>query len=152
MPQFGRNETAGVAERTWTNFLLVQQTFEESGKGHVVTQLMCSMLGLVVFPWERSVIDRAKLEQLDKLVVEGWPRWQFCEGNCETLWDLIRNLRHSVAHSEIWFSTDSRNLNEVSIEFANYPRNRPRWKAQIRGDNLREFCMQFQKYISNVVD
>jgi len=127
MPRFGRNETEGLAERTWTNFLLIERTFTENDEGHVVTQLVCSLLGLVVFPWERRVLDHANSERLEKLIGEGWPQWEFVEGGCQTLGDLIRNLRHGVAHSNVWFSAESRHssVSSLMLSHKETPARRP---------------------------
>jgi hypothetical protein len=85
------------------------------------------LLGLVVFPWERRVLDHANSERLEKLIGEGWPQWEFVEGGCQTLGDLIRNLRRGVAHSNVWFSAESRHssVSSLMLSHKETPARRP---------------------------
>src|SRR4051794_9423391 len=54
-----RNSRSGFAQRTLKNLSYIEQTREQSAPAdvHVVTQLVLSMLGLVVIQWERGAFD-----------------------------------------------------------------------------------------------
>ena len=114
-----RNETIGFAERTRKNLLFIEHAFRQGEDVHVITQLVTSLLGLVVFPWERGFQEQAKALRLCDLAAKGWPQWAMTGQPCETLGTLIRVLRHAIAHGNVKFSSDSRIIDEVSVEFEN---------------------------------
>jgi hypothetical protein len=72
-----RNDAFGFAQRTRKNLAYIEKTFAEGADVHVVTQLVVSLLGLVVFPTERNVVRRLKTLNLSELESLGWPRWEF---------------------------------------------------------------------------
>ena len=45
-----RNDALGFAARTKQNLLMIEKAFEAGEDVHVVTQLVVSLLGLVVYP------------------------------------------------------------------------------------------------------
>jgi hypothetical protein len=55
-----RNESEGFAQRTRENLEFITHAKQQGSHVHVVTQLVNSMLGLVIFPWEAAVLDEAK--------------------------------------------------------------------------------------------
>ncbi len=148
-----RNDTLGFAERTRKNLLHIEAAFASGADVHVVTQLVTSLLGLVVFPWERGFQEHAKEAPLGDLIAKGWPRWKMKGVRCDTLGELIRVLRHSVAHGNIRFSSDSRRIEDISIEFENCPPNRPDllWYGSISAVDLRTFCLEFVKLVDGIV-
>lgn len=148
-----RNETLGFAERTRKNLEFVEAALAEGEDVHVVTQLVTSLLGLIVFPWERGFAEYARTVNLAGLAEKGWPLWEVRGRSCETLGELIRLLRHAVAHGNVRFSSDSRQVHEVVIEFWNYsPRDRRiDWETSISAPALREFCAKFIHLVENVV-
>jgi hypothetical protein len=124
---------ASIANRTLANLTRIELIDrEEADRGvdmaqrsvYPVTQLINSLLGLIVFPKEeysRAISDRP----LTKLYQEGWPTLEIshpnprciatrprsedqmrCEQNhsgCTTLHQLIRVLRNGVSHFNIEF-------------------------------------------------
>lgn len=44
-----RNDPLGFAQRSYINVRIIGQGLEEKGEGHVVTQLVQSILGYIVF-------------------------------------------------------------------------------------------------------
>lgn len=158
-PRFSRRETEGIVERTLANFHTIETAYNEGyPHAYVVTQLVCSLLGLVVFPWEQMVKDRAEKTPLADLKKAGWPEWEYLEGDAEpeTLDRLLWNLRNGVAHAHIWFSSDSRDLSDLVLEVTNFRvrQNKPKvvaWKGRIKGEELKEFCERLGSYIINVV-
>jgi len=140
-----RNDSLEFAKRTRKNFEHIERAFQAGEDVHVVTQLATSLLGLIVFPWEKQFDRRIKTQRLDELVKAGWPAWQVSEGTSSTLGELVRHLRNAVAHGHLTFSSDSRHINEVAIEFADYESKRPEpdWAARIETRDLRTFCLKF---------
>jgi DNA-binding MarR family transcriptional regulator len=148
-----RNDVLGFAARTRENLDCIERTFKDKRSGHVVTQLVSSLLGLVAFPHEKHLDAELKEIRLDRLAVEGWPRWEIRKGKCETLGSLVRRLRNAVAHGRLRFSSDSRELGEVTIEVEDWhPHARePHWRARIGAADLRAFCLRYVDLIEDTV-
>lgn len=152
----GRGETIGFAARTIRNLEYVVTAHACREPVHVVTQVVLSLLGLVVFPFEHLGKDvESSLGydlSIEQLEAKGWPGWEQAEGSrhATTLAHLIRNLRHATAHGNIEFSTNSRFLEEVRVTFINAPPNRPwRWEASIGADDLLKFCRRYATLIGS---
>ncbi len=149
-----RTTSLGFAERTKKNLLFVEQAFVSGDDVHVITQVVNSLLGLVIFPWERGFLDRIRNLLLTDLEKMGWPSWHLLEGKCVTLGQLTRYLRNGTSHGHIQFSSDSRFLEEVNIQVSNFPKwsaPRPDFIAEIRADHLREFCLNFASLVHNTI-
>lgn len=67
-----RNDPLGLAQRAWTNLRLVEREYDAKEKGHVVTQLVQSLLTLIVFPKEGIFFEHIESCTLDKLEARGW--------------------------------------------------------------------------------
>ena len=145
----GRGEVYGFAERTRKNLDHIIAAHEQQEGVHVVTQVVLSLLGVVVFPFERHESIGAWDLTLVELEHVGWPQWSYLKGwPPQRLSELVRHLRHATAHGNIAFSSDSRFLREVEVTFTNAPRNRDRqWQARIRADDLLVFCRRFLKRV-----
>ena len=149
----GRGETEGFAQRIRKNLDFIVEAHNECHVDvHVVTQVVLSLLGIIVFPFEKLAVQHKWEWSINELGAAGWPRWRYVTESSRpaSLWDLIRNLRHATAHNNIAFSSDSRWLNEVEITFTNN-HVKPKWEASIRGDELLEFCRLFLTRIEGVV-
>lgn len=147
-----RNQPIGFAERTKKNLVALEAAASNGGDVHLVTQIVMSLLGLVAFPWEKKVSAAVDGFSLDQLVVEGWPQWTFGLGSCDTLGDLARHLRNSVAHGRFLFSSESRVPAEVIVEFEDWkPKAKAaHWQARIQADQLRDFCLRFIALVNQV--
>jgi hypothetical protein len=140
-----RSETEGFATRTRRNLDFILAAHDAHEDVHIVTQMVLSLLGMVVYPFERAAGQSWQV-QLIELENQGWPQWNHRVGGYQpqTLWDLIRVLRHATAHGQIAFSSDSRYLAEVTVLFTNTPpHGGPRWDGSIRGDDLLNFCHRY---------
>jgi hypothetical protein len=148
-----RNEVLAFAARTRENLDCIERAFMDKGSGHVVTQLVSSLLGLIVFPHEKNFDASLKEIRLDRLAAEGWPRWEILKGKCETLGSLVHRLRNAVAHGRMRFSSDSRHMGDVTIEVEDWhPHARgPHWRARIGAVDLREFCLRYIALIEDTV-
>ena len=104
-----RNLVRDFAQRTRVNLETlrrVQQT-QPDQEVYEVTQLINSMLGLLVLPqqWFMRRIPEIPLEQL---VADGWPR-PVMEGEfppAANLQELVRYLRNAIAHFNLAFVAD----------------------------------------------
>jgi hypothetical protein len=153
MTTISRNDALGFAARAKKNLAHIEQAFAAGADVHVVTQLGMSLLGLIVFPQERHLVERVSALDLSALEIEGWPRWQQDLGHVDTLGELIRYLRNAVAHGRLKFSSDARSIEDVSIEVENYRPNEdvPNWRASIPAVELRDFCLRFVQLIEDTI-
>lgn len=107
------------AKRTRHNLEIIRRHKEHDYEAYEVTQLVNSLLGLIVLPKEKSNPKLPKTS-LGALFEQGWPSaaLQPTEGKTpENLRDLHRLLRNSVAHFNIEFS--SKNENITGLELCN---------------------------------
>ena len=148
-----RNDALGFAQRTRKNLAYIEAAFAEGADVHVATQLVISLLGLVVFPTERNVVRQLETLRLSELEALGWPRWEFELGSSETLEQLMRYLRNAVAHGRIHFSSESRTLSEISVQAENYaPKaTSPNWRVRISATDLRSFCLKFIDLVEQTI-
>ena len=151
-----RRTTRGFAERTRRNLELAKKSYSVRKDFHVVTQLVNSLLGIVVIPWQRHSRDCEQDFESNtsaRLFKKGWPNWKFTgkkeDRASETLADLVGNLRIAAAHGHYDFSGDpeSRLLQEVTIQVGIGPLDNSPWSYEIRGDKLYEFCVKLSEYI-----
>ena len=84
-----------------------------------VTQLINSLLGLLVFPRE-EFIGKIPYKSIKELIMEGWPipriKGQYTQAN--NLNQLVRYLRNAIAHCNIKFISDT-NKTIVGLELWN---------------------------------
>jgi hypothetical protein len=144
----GRNHPLGFAERTSKNLQHIEAVYGKANI-HVVTQVANSLLGLIVFPWEKRLkkglakdVARKKLKALAK---QGWPEWKINLGTSETLGDLVRHLRNAVAHGRMEFSSDHPDPSLVMVDVRDCEQGKttPYWSAEIGAVELRDFCLKF---------
>jgi HEPN pEK499 p136 len=148
-----RNDSLEFARRTQKNLERIEMSAKAGEDVHVVTQLTVSLLGLIVFPWERQFDDSIKPLDLGMLVTKGWPEWRLLKGSCKTLGDLIYHLRNAVAHRRLRFSSDSPVTENVMIEFSDSKSKHtdPYWSAQISAKDLRTFCLKFIALLDDTI-
>ena len=149
-----RNDALGFAQRTRRNLEFLEGAYADGQDVHVVTQLINSLLGLVVMPTERKVLSRMHELHLADLYQHGWPHWQILIGSSDTLAELTTKLRNAAAHSNVHFSSDSREPTEVEIEAWNFRRKEdknPNWRARITAPDLRLFCFRLTDLIEQTI-
>jgi hypothetical protein len=130
------------AERTRHNLEVIRQQHVEGNDVFEVTQLINSMLGLLVLPKEHyyQSIPTTPLEQLRK---EGWPE-PVLSGNLKAhsdLRDLIRLLRNSVAHFNIEFTESGGHIDGVVL--SNKRDGKTTWKAALSLTELEDITDRF---------
>jgi HEPN pEK499 p136 len=149
-----RNDSLGFAHRTQKNLTYVEAAFREGADVHVVTQIVNSSLGLIIFPWAEPFDQRIQQLRLDELEVQGWPNWEITKGSCATLGQLLHRLRNGLAHRNVSFSSDSREAEDVTIEVWDTIKKNGEderivhWAARIQSDQLR----RFSEKLTNLVD
>jgi hypothetical protein len=146
-----RNTMAGFSERTFKNLVFICQAREQGADVHVVTQLILSLMGLIIFPWEaiRSETPHLLEIPMQDLYADGWPQWNQTLGQTPDLFQLIRHVRNALSHRRITFSSDSRVLSEVHIYFADRPpkADEDNWRADINGDHFAAFVVHFSELL-----
>lgn len=141
----GRNTLMGIAERVHKNLAFISESHKEGADVHVVTQLLLSLLGLIVFPVETIKENRSDVLQstlrLSELEEAGWPHWTFTIGQARNLHEFTKRLRNSVAHRRVSFSCDSREIEEVRITFRDRRSSSKTdgWEVQISAPDLKRF-------------
>ena len=154
MRDVSRNNALVFAEYALKNLEFIEKAFSDDADVHVVTQLACSLLGLIVFPQEKHFVDTVASLTLGELVRKGWPQWEISVGTCETLGKLVWHLRNAVPHGRMTFSSDSRHMGGVLIFVEDFdPRNpqKTRWSAQIGATDLRKFCLKFIQLLNDTI-
>ena len=156
MLEVSRNDAIEIARRTERNLRYIKSEFDCRGEDspvHVVTQLMNSLLGLVILPRERYLEVANETAKLRELATQGWPEWKITKGKADTLGQLTWHVRNAAAHGRIAFSSDSRYLHEVmiTVEDSRGKGKSIYWRAEIKGDDLYEFCLRFAKHVRETI-
>ena len=156
MDDVSRNEAIEIARRTQRNLEYIKAEFDRMGedsKVHVVTQLVNSLLGMVVLPREQYLEVRNEATNWDSLIGQGWPKWDIAKGEAETLGQLVRHIRNAATHGRITYSSDSRYLHQVTItvEDSGDQGKSINWHAEIRGDKLYDFCIRFAEHVDETI-
>ncbi|BCT91151.1 hypothetical protein LYSHEL_01750 [Lysobacter helvus] len=145
MQYASRNEALGFAARTRRNLECIDAAYEAGDAVHPTTQLVVSLLGLVVVPHERNLVKQLGVMSLASLQAGGWPQWTFELQICETLAQLFRHLRNAIAHGRFSFNSDSTDISDVVISVEDYRpgQDAPYWRATISAVDLKDFCLRF---------
>ena len=95
------------ADRTLRNLDFVQERVRDGEQDlYDVTQLWNSLLGLVVLPLEtdkKRGNRRIPATPMTELGCQGWPRLTSSGQDNESLHDVVKHLRHAVAHANVEF-------------------------------------------------
>ena len=152
-----RNNPGGIEQRTMTNLEFVNDVFESSPDKetvpvHIVTQIVNSLLGLVILPYVKGWAFHEDNTKLEELFSKRWPRWDFVmpkADECQTLGNLVWHLRNAAAHGNYSFSSNDRDPTKVIITVRDRPVGKPiNWIAQIRADKLYVFCERLSGYMA----
>lgn len=144
-----RNDPTGLVERSMKNLAALETMASIGADVHLVTQLVLSLLALVVFPRERAGFGDAYSLLLKDLEARGWPKWDHHEGKLSTLRELLIAVRHAVSHGNVAFSSEGRAYDDVYLEFTNRYQGQTKWRGGINASDLRVFCDLLGKYILN---
>ena len=152
-----RNNALNFAQRTLQNLEIIEREVPIDSGFHPITQLINSLVGLVVFIHEKEFVSHFANLPLSELVGKGWPRVQIDKDDDEkrptrALGDLVWHLRNAIAHGRISFSSDSRDLSEVRMAIEDYyPRAAlPYWAASLTAEELRDLTLKMIDLLLNV--
>lgn len=148
-----QNLVKDFAYRTRVNLETLRQLQKSQPKLEIyeVTQLINSMLGLLVFPQQRYIecIPKTPLTELEG---QGWPIPKVVDNypQVRDLNELVRYLRNAIAHCNLEFlSDDGRQLrglrlwnNRTETE-AGKRINKTTWKAELTIDDIEKITEKF---------
>lgn len=142
------NVVRDFVARTRVNLELIEQKAKAGEEAYEVTQLVNSLLGLLVFPQQRYFNQIPNIP-MEELKAAGWPEIRV-EGEFlppRTLRDLMRYLRNAVAHFNIEFIPDGRGeLWGLRVWNVN-PAHEVSWRAEIPLEALRLIISKFLELI-----
>ena len=151
-------ETRAFAHRVRLNLEAVEAVVSVApAKAHRVTQLVLTLLGLIVLPKASRYLDAAGNATLAELSADGWPAWSISHdssrrpnGAADTLGDLLWHLRSTVNAGQIRLTAGDRPFEEVSIYFDQQVAGGDisTWSASISAPDLRVFCLKLAELIA----
>ncbi len=155
MATIKRNNALYFARFTRENLRLIENTFANSSDFHPVTQLINSLVGLLVFVHEKKLLAPVADLPIVELAKDGWPVVRILKDEqkikTSTLEHLIRHLRNSLAHGLMTFSSDTHDLNQVTITVEDRPNDKvgPDWVASLTGFQLRDLCLRLIQLVED---
>lgn len=153
MTSTSRTDAVEFARRTLKNLRYLEDAHKRGEDVHIVTQLANSLLGLIVFPWEKNFVSRIETLAVADFAAKGWPNWNVTLGSCSTLGELARHVRNAVAHGHIFYSSDGYSDFTVVLTVTDcHPKSgTPHWRASIRAEDLRRFCERLIELIEDTL-
>jgi HEPN pEK499 p136 len=147
-----RNDPLGLVQRALINLDIIEESFQSNGRGHVVTQLVQSMLALIVFPKEKALLNMCKHERLSELRKDQkWPtlvpELDEYERKTLSLYEVLWHMRNAVCHGRVIFigkgkaSPDSRFFEDVIIQFSDENKHGQKWRLTMDATDVRKFCL-----------
>ena len=116
-----------------------------------VTQLVNSMLGLLIFP-QQEYMNRIPEIPLTELNRQGWPVIYPTHGKLpgNNLRQLVRYLRNSIAHGNLEFLPDSNTNEIIGLRVWNERRSGVKdWEAELNIKDMRELAVHFLKLLES---
>ena len=138
---------ADFAWRTQQNLRAIETAEQNGACVFETTQLINSMLGLLVFPREEFV-DRIPKTPLSQLRSEGWPVPRVRPGFAQAsdLAELVRYLRNAISHFNLKFQRDSQS--RISgVRVWNTRCGEKTWEADLQLDELRGIAEHFTELL-----
>lgn len=132
------------ARRTLRNLEIIEDA-QRYIEAYEVTQLINSLLGLLVFPQQRfwDTLKPIPLSELE------WVKFQQRSGqSCDDLKQLVRFVRNSVSHFNVNFEDEAGKIARLEMWNRNNA-GQTTWRADISVTDLREFAVGF---ISGIID
>lgn len=151
-----RSLSSGLAQRTIKNLRFLQEAHRGGADVHMVTQLVNSLLALLVFPVEKEKaffelfaavpLDNPPDFRAVRKLLPGFPLLPslrvFRFERSADVKKLFRRLRNSIAHRRLEFSSDSRDLEDVYIEFTDLlPASAPDWHIALTASDVLALCL-----------
>ena len=138
---------ADFAKRTEANLQTIRRLAKEGGAtpAFEVTQLVNSMLGLLVFPQQRYV-DRISETPITDLASSGWPIPEVVGDypQVPNLRQLVRMLRNAITHCNLEFEPGADNEVQALMVWNVDPKTRKvTWKARLTVADLGAITTRF---------
>lgn len=151
-------ETRAFAHRVRLNLEAIDAVVTVApAKAHQVTQLVLTLLGLLVLPNEAYYLQAAGEKSLSELTDQGWPVWSIAKdlsrrpgSSSDTFADLLWHLRSVVASGQIRMTAGDKAFQDVSVYFDQKVAGRDikTWSASISAPDLRVFCLKLAELIA----
>jgi hypothetical protein len=152
------SETRAFANRVRLNLDAIDAVASVApSKAHQVTQLVLTLIGLIVLPRESHYLEAAGDATLPALAAQGWPTWAIAQdlsrrpdGASDTLGDLLWHLRSTITAGQIRMTSGDRPFAEVSVYFDQQVAGGDivTWSASIPAPDLRVFCVKLAGLIA----
>jgi hypothetical protein len=146
------SETRAFAQRIRLNLDAIDAVVSVApARAHKVTQLVLTLVGLIVLPNQNHYLEVAGSETLPDLAEKGWPTWTISHDSSrrpgfspDTLADLLWHLRSVVTNGRIRMTSGDRPFEEVSVYFDQQVSGGDvaTWSASITAPDLRTFCVK----------
>lgn len=155
-----RDDALKFAARTLQNLEYIEEVWNESRAAHedppvrLVTHIINSTLGLVVFSMEQKFLKTILTEPYADLVANGWPEWTFHLGGLpvDSLGVLTSHVRNGICHARVRFSSDSSDPAGVMVTIEDAKPKKPvGWRASITAEGLLQFCRRFAAHVEQVI-
>jgi len=140
---------ADFAKRTRKNLEALERLQNQGEEVFEATQLINSMLGLLVFPREEFV-GRIPEKPLTDLKAEGWPVPRMRPGFSQVpnLKELVRYLRNAISHFNVEFIGDGNNEIRTIRVWNTDPRTGTKtWEADLGLNDLRAIAERFTELL-----
>jgi len=151
-------ETRAFAHRVRLNLDAIDAVASVApAKAHQVTQLVLTLIGLIVLPRESHYLEAAGDATLPALAANGWPTWTIAQdlsrrpdSVSDTLGDLLWHLRSTITAGQIRMTSGDRPFAEVSVYFDQQVAGGEivTWSASIGAPDLRVFCVKLAGLIA----
>jgi hypothetical protein len=136
--------------RTEKNLRAIEKLSQKGESVYEVTQLINSLLGLLVYPRENFFDEIPEITR-EAMIKQGWPLPDEEISQIQNLRKLVKNMRNAVAHFDIEFIADNNEI--VGIRFKNEgaldegSKTQP-WIGEYRLEALKSFVDMFLDHIS----
>ena len=136
--------------RTEKNLRAIEKLSQDGESVYEVTQLINSLLGLLVYPRENFFDEIPEITR-ETMIKQRWPLPDEEISQIQNLRKLVKNMRNAVAHLNIEFIADNNEI--VGIRFKNYcpcykDREKPLWIGVYRLEPLKKFVNMLLARIS----
>jgi hypothetical protein len=113
------------ALRTYKNLEIIQDSVREKSEGYEVTQLINSMLGLLVFPIEvylKSIPEEFPNQRLEEVFSKCQSTYESDQSESKSFRNMIEHIRNALAHKHIFLHYDPNEIHSVTFEDSYFSR------------------------------
>ena len=150
-------ETRTFAHRVRLNLDAIDAVVSVApAKAHQVTQVVLTLIGLVVLPRESHYMEAVGDGNMSTLAAQGWPTWTIAhdlsrrpEGAADTLGDLLWHLKSVIEAGRIRTTAGDVPFKDVTVFFDQQVAGGgiDTWSASISAPDLRTFCVRLAELV-----